>query len=219
MKKLFLFSIIISFSTTIFAQTFGGGVFAGLSASQIDGDTFNGYHKAGLVFGAYTNTVLNQYIDAQLEIKYIQKGSNSKNQEGQVPYQAKLNYIELPLFLKYNFLNNFSANIGVTAGYLQKSTEDKDGFDMPADPEFNKFEFSGLAGIEYRFYNSFYFNVRFNYSILPIRSHPGDQTYFLNQGQYNNILTFAVYYQISNPDARSRKKGCDCPKWGKRKRL
>ena len=27
--------------------------------------------------------------------------------------------------------------------------------------------------------------------------------YFLDKGQYNNVLTFTVYYQISNPDARN----------------
>ena len=221
MKKPYLLIIfIILLSPNLFSQTFGGGVLAGLSASQLEGDNWGGYTKAGLTFGAYTNIVLNQYIDAQLEVRYVQKGSNSNSNENGVFYLSKLNYIELPLFLKYNFLNKFSANIGIAAGYLQKSTEDKDGIgDEPADPAFNQFELSGLFGIEYRIYNCFYFNARLNYSILPVRAHPGNQTFYLNQGQYNNVLTFAIYYQISNPDARKRKKDCDCPKWGKRRRV
>lgn len=214
----FIVLIILSFTfSNLFSQTFGGGFFGGLSASQLDGDNWGGYHKAGLTFGTYTNIILNQFVDAQLEIRYVQKGSSSNSEENEVFYLSKLNYVEIPLLLKYNFLDKFSANIGLAAGYLQKATEDKDGIgDLPADPEFNQFEFSGLAGIEYRFYRNFYFNVRFNYSLLPVRGHPGDQTFYLNQGQYNNVLTFAVYYQIINPDARSRKQACNCPKWGKR---
>ncbi len=219
MKKFLITIVLIILSTNLFSQTFGGGVFAGLSASQLDGDNWGGYSKAGLNFGIYTNTALNNYIDAQLELRYIQKGSKSDSKDNSVYYLSKLNYVELPLFLKYSFLDKFSANIGLAAGYLQSSTEDKDGFgDLPADPDFNKFEFSGLAGVEYEIINNLYFNVRFNYSILPVRSHPGDQTYFLDKGQYNNVLTFSVHYQIANANNKKnrRKKACDCPngrKW------
>ena len=205
MKRFILIIIFLLSVSSVISQTFGGGFFGGLSASQLDGDNWGGYHKAGITFGAFTNTTLNQYIDAQLEVRYVQKGSNSNSKENEVFYVSKLNYVEIPLFLKYNFLNKFSANIGLTAGYLQKATEDKDGIgDLPADPEFNTFELSGLVGLTYRFHTHFHFDIRFNYSILPIRSHPGNQTYYLNQGQYNNALTFAVYYEIINSDARNR---------------
>ncbi len=209
-KYLFTLTLLI-LSSNLFSQTFGGGVMAGLSASQLDGDNWGGYSKAGLNFGIYTNTALNKYVDAQLEIRYVQKGSKSDTKDKSVYYLSKLNYVELPLFLKYRFLDKFSANIGLAAGYLQSSTEDKDGVgDLPADPEFNKFEFSGLAGVEYEIIKNFYFNVRFNYSILPVRSHPGDQTFFLDKGQYNNVLTFSIHYQIANANKNGRKKACDC---------
>ena len=200
MKTIYTFFVLFFFvSISLYSQTFGGGIMAGLSASQLDGDRSEGYHKAGLSFGIYTNTRINKYIDAQLELRYVQKGSKSDNKDQSVFYLSKLNYIELPLFLKYRFLDKFSANIGLAAGYLQKSTEDKDGIgDEPADPPFNEFEFSGLAGVEYLISENFLFNVRFNYSILPVRGHPGEQTSWIDKGQYNNVLTFTVYYQISN---------------------
>lgn len=211
MKKVFVIILFIAFYQLSNAQTFGGGLFAGLSASQLDGDRSSGYNKAGLSFGIYTNVKLNKYVDAQMELKYIQKGSKWDNEDNAVFYHSKLNYIEIPLFLKYHFLRKFNANIGVTAGYLQKATENKDGIgDEPADPPFNEFEFSGLAGLEYEFIDNFFFNVRFNYSIIPVRNHPGDQFFFLNRGQYNNVLTFAVYYQLANPNKNEKKKACDC---------
>ena len=217
MKKSFFVLILLLANQFVFAQTFGGGVFAGLSASQLDGDNWGGYHKAGLSFGIYTNTKINKYVDAQMELKYVQKGSKSDSEDQNVFYHSKLNYIELPVFLKYRFLEKFSANIGLTVGYLQKSTENKDRIgDEPTDPPFNEFEFSGLAGIEYKIVENLFFNVRFNYSILPIRDHPGNQTYFIDRGQYNNVLTFAVYYQIANSNENGKKKGCDCSNWRKR---
>ncbi len=199
MKKIFSILIILLISQIGFAQTFGGGIFGGLSASQLDGDRSSGYNKAGFSFGIYTNAQINKYVDAQMELKYIQKGSKWESEDQSVFYQSKLNYIELPLFLKYHFLGRFSANIGLTVGYLQKATENKDRIgDEPADPPFDEFEFSGLAGVEYEIIENLFFNVRFNYSIIPIRDHPGSQAYFFDRGQYNNALTFAVYYQIAN---------------------
>ncbi len=199
MKKIIIILILFVINNYSFSQTFGGGVFAGLSASQLDGDNWGGYSKAGLAFGIYTNAKLNKYIDAQLELKYVQKGSKSNDDDQGTFYQSKLNYIEIPIFLKYHFLNRFSANVGLAAGYLQKSTENKnEAGDEPADPPFDEFELSGLAGVEYQIIDKLFINVRFNYSILPVRDHPGDQTYFLNRGQYNNVLTFAVYYEIAS---------------------
>jgi len=199
MKKTFIILSFLFLTHFSFSQTFGGGVFAGLSASQLDGDKSSGYHKAGLSFGIYTNAKLNDYIDAQMELKYVQKGSKWEEDNNTTFYQSKLNYIEIPVFLKYHFLGKFSANVGLAAGYLQKSSENKNYVgDEPADPPFDEFEFSGLAGVEYEIIDNLLFNIRFNYSILPVRDHPGDQTYFLNRGQYNNVLTFAVYYQIAN---------------------
>jgi opacity protein-like surface antigen len=204
MKQLILLiSIVLLSASSLFAQTFGGGVIAGLSASQLDGDNWGGYNKAGLTIGIYTNTKLNKYIEAQLELRYVQKGSKSKGDDQSVFYLSKLNYIELPLFLKYKFLDKFSANIGVSIGYLQKATEDKDGIgDFPAEPPFKEYELSGLAGVEYQMTEQLFLNIRFNYSILPVRSHPGDQTFYLNRGQYNNVLTFTVYYQLANFDRK-----------------
>jgi len=199
MKRFLILIVFIVLYQNTGAQTFGGGLFAGLSASQLDGDNWGGYNKAGISFGIYTNAKLNNYVDVQLELKYIQKGSKSDEETDNVFYHSKLNYIELPIFLKYKFLGRFSANVGVAAGYLQKATENKDRIgDEPAKPPFDKFEFSGLAGLEYQLTDNLFFNLRFNYSMLPIRSHPGDQVYYLNRGQYNNVLTFAVYYQIAN---------------------
>lgn len=217
MKKLISIFFFLLVSQLVLAQTFGGGFFAGLSASQLDGDRSSGYHKAGLAFGIYTNAKLNKYIDAQMELKYIQKGSKWDSEDQTVFYQSKLNYIELPIFLKYHFLGKFNANVGIAAGYLQKATEDKDQIgDEPADPAFDPFELSGLAGVEYQIIENLYFNVRLNYSILAVRNHPGDQSYFLNRGQYNNVLTFAVYYQLANANKNGKKKACDCNNRSKR---
>ncbi|MFO7829370.1 MAG: outer membrane beta-barrel protein [Bacteroidales bacterium] len=199
MKPLILLLSIISLTlSSVFAQTFGGGFLGGLSASQLDGDNWGGYHKIGLTAGAYTFTQLNKYVKAQLELRYTEKGSKSNSKDPSVFYQARLNYIEAPIMLKYTFLQKLNADIGLTAGYLVKGTEDDGYGELEADPPFKPYELSFLIGVQYQILEKLHFNIRFNYSILPVGDHPGSQTWLFNRGQYNNVLTFAVYYQLAN---------------------
>ena len=198
MKRSYIVFFLFFITQTNFAQTFGGGFLAGISMSQLDGDSFGGFNKAGFTGGIFTNTQINKDMEIQLELRYVQKGSHSGSKDLNF-YSSKLNYIELPLFLRYRIYSKLSADLGIALGYLQKSTEDKDGYgDLPADPAFNKTEFSGLAGLEYQLWKQLSVNVRYNYSILPVRDHPGEQTWYLNKGQYNSVFTITIYYQLAD---------------------
>lgn len=198
MKRFYILFILIFLTQAIYSQRFGGGFLAGLSMTHLDGDNWGGYHKAGFTGGIYTYTKLNKNMDIQLELRYVQKGSQSNSEIPEEYYRSELNYIEIPLFLKYHFHSKISADIGIAFGYLQKSTENDGYGELPSDPEFNKTELSGLIGLEYQLLKRIKFNARFNYSILPVRDHPGEQTYYLNKGQYNSVLTFTLYYQLAN---------------------
>ncbi len=47
---------------TSLSQNFKGGLIAGLSASQVNGDTYGGYNKAGLIFGGYANKTISEKL-------------------------------------------------------------------------------------------------------------------------------------------------------------
>jgi len=199
MKSFILLISIFSLTlSSLSAQTFGGGFLGGASLSQLDGDTHNGYHKVGLTAGAYTFTQLNKYVKVQLEVRYTEKGSKTGSEDPLDYFQFRLNYIEVPLLLKYSFLQKFQADVGLTAGYLVKGTKDDGYGELEADPPFEPYEFSFLVGVQYQILEKLHFNIRFNYSVLPVGEHPGGQTFLFNRGQYNNVLTFAVYYQLAN---------------------
>jgi hypothetical protein len=98
-------------------------------------------------------------------------------------------------------MHRWGFDIGLSLGYLKSGQEDKDGFGLvDADPPFNEWEFSGLAGISYALTKHWVGEVRFQYSLAPVRAHPGDQTYYLNKGQYNNVVTFSVRYLLATVD-------------------
>ncbi len=88
--------------------------------------------------------------------------------------------------------------LGIGPEFLLSAKEsDGNGELAGKGPTFHTFTMSAIAGIGYTFWNVLTFSARFNYSIIPIRDHPSGQSYLLNQGQYSNMLSFAVYYKIT----------------------
>ena len=72
----FVFGFLIS---SIQAQNFDGGCLLGVSTSQVGGDNLWGFHKAGLLIGIFANKSISEKLSFQMEMTYIQKGSNNPN--------------------------------------------------------------------------------------------------------------------------------------------
>jgi hypothetical protein len=171
-----------------FSQQFEGGILGGLTASQIDGDSYKGYNKVGIQAGAWVQRLFTYTIAGQLELRYV---------------QASLHYIDMPIMAQYIYNEKVVFELGVGPEFLVAGKEFDAHSELPErEPYFHKFTMSAIAGIGYTFWDVLTFSARFNYSIIPIRDHPSGQSYLLNQGQYNHVLSFAVYYKISGKSSR-----------------
>lgn len=191
MKKL-LFVLLIVLPLTSFAQRFSGGVVLGFNASQIDGDTWGGYYKAGIVGGAFVFTELQNNWGAQLEIRYAAKGS-SPSPKYQITRKIRLQYIEMPVLATYQINNNFQAQGGISIGYLYSAAQN-DGNGYEEFDQFDSIEPAICAGVKYSGFDKLSLNIRLSYSILPIYAEYSGAS--IPYGMYNNVITFACYYQI-----------------------
>ena len=93
MKRfLLLLSLTFTFAASAFSQEFYGGLILGGTVSQIGGDSRGGYHKAGIVGGAFAGLNISDDFDIQMELKYIQKGSYSGDLENDplAPFRIKI---------------------------------------------------------------------------------------------------------------------------------
>jgi len=182
----------------LFAQQFKGGLTGGLIVSQVDGDNWGGYNKPGVNFGGFVYVMFKKNVGFGTELKYIQKGSfKAPNYEkgDYTYYKMRLSYIEMPFLAKYvlNEKLNFDAGLGIS--YLFKATEDKDGNGgIEAAPPFFKYEIPFICSVHYQMSEKVEVFLRFSYSVLPIRNHPGDHTYFLDRGQCNKLLNLSFNY-------------------------
>ena len=205
MKKIFLIFALVIVTLVSAAQTFKGGLMLGMSTTQYDGDTYGGYHRIGLIAGGYVGRVISPKLSWQMEMKFFQKGSyQSTNIDAGIPYpyDLRLNYIEMPFLLKYTIKNKLSMDAGIGLGYLASHRENIN--DAPSDPigarPFNKYEISYQMGGNYQILPKLAFNIRYVYSILPVRPHAGGGKHGLNWGEYNNVISFSIYYQFKKAD-------------------
>lgn len=200
MKKILTIITVLVFPLLSFTQNFKGGLLAGMSATQVDGDTYSGYNKAGFIGGVWVSHVFNDVFDIRSELKFIQKGSYRRFTDGSGGttgfYSIRLNYAEMPFLLEYKHRDDIIPFAGISFGYLWKAIEKNADGTYPEDELalFQKFEFAANAGVEYKLNESFSFGASFSYSILPIRKHKGNISYRLDRGQHNNVLQFYIRY-------------------------
>ena len=196
MQKYLLLVLLASLCLNSFSQKFEGGFFGGFSASQIDGDKNSGYNKAGFAAGAYTNRKINTLLNWKAEIRYIQKGSYIKS-----PYlKTTLHYVELPVLLQHFIKRNSKIYIegGLVPEFLFASTiKDETGVN-PIDPEnlFKKVGLEGTAGAGYFITDNLGGAIRITYSLFPAGGRTPGPTYIFHRGEYNNVLSFTLFYHF-----------------------
>jgi hypothetical protein len=198
MKKLIILLLIIPY-ISLQAQRFQGGLIVGMNASQVDGDTYAGYNKIGFTVGAYTYTSLSRMTDIQLEIKYTGKGARKKTTEyDPSKFVNQLNYIEIPIILRFKTGSRIDFEGGLAYGYLFNNTMKDDYNTEKIEGLFNTSDFSGLVGILYKMNEKISLSMRASYSLLTIRDDLQSIPYLKSRGVYNNVLTIAFYYKFSS---------------------
>ena len=185
----------------VFSQkTFKAGLTGGLCATQYDGDTYGGYHKAGLMGGLFVKSNINEKWEWEFNIIYIQKGAKQlSNGKTFTQYSVSLDYIEVPVLAKFHY-KPFIYSMGIGFGTLIRKQEIANNLDITGIRPFNKTEFSFQFGISYPLGKSWEFNWRYAYSILPVRPHASGAVYYLNRGEYNNVLAFALRFTFGNDE-------------------
>ena len=183
------------------AQQFSAAVKAGVSTSQISGDNLSGYNKAGFMAGALVSLPMSEKFDLAMEIMYIEKGSRRQSdpENGDYEYyRLRLNYIEIPVMLRWNFSKRFTFEAGPAIGFLLKESEEDEYGIINRSPErpFNKTELGVGGGMHVHFARNFSFIARIESSVLAVREHESGETYRFNRGQYNAVLSFALQYNF-----------------------
>jgi hypothetical protein len=181
----------------------------GFNACQVHGDSFSGYHKFGAFGGVAVNAKLNQKLSLELGFYFSQKGArhNPDPDKGDITYyRLNLNYVDMPLSLRYAVNSTYFITLGPSVAYLISHNENINYIDRTADSKFNSTELGVNVGLGRKIRDRFSIEVRSSNSIKAIRSYgavanlvffPNPVARFFNKGFYNNILTLLLTYKLN----------------------
>lgn len=179
----------------------------GMTACQVHGDNYSGFNKVGFTGGAYVNAQLNKVLSTDLGLIFVQKGARKNSRPEKFDYTyyyLNLNYLEVPLLLRYQ-PNRFFITVGASYAYLIDYYEESEAGNLTGKHPFDKSEYSCNIGLGMTFYKKFDVEVRSNNSFMPIRSFGSGYTPYygnflartFNQGYYNNILQIVFTYKLT----------------------
>jgi hypothetical protein len=164
------------------SQRFSAGLFLALNNTQIDGDYFTGFDKKGIVGGIRGIVRLTPRINFNIEMLYSQKGSKIPHGHSLTAVRREndriidLHYIDVPFLFKYLLKNKESTwhvEVGpvfsrlISTKITEQIEENSRGifsYQMAAN-DFNKNDFSVLAGFGYTLKNGIALHLRYVFGV------------------------------------------------------
>jgi opacity protein-like surface antigen len=200
MKRLCIIFFLNILTLSIAAQPFAGGFKAGLAATQVAGDTYGGYNKAGINAGFFVNLEMSDKWYINMELAFIQKGSRF-NPNPDLPernaYLLRLSYAELPFMVQFR-KGPFAAGAGISVDFLLHHYEEVNYLQVSTD-DWRRVGLNSILGAQYRLGSQWTLDFRTVNSITSIRKNavPGSvRRYGHGFGQYNDGLILSLHYTI-----------------------
>ncbi len=170
MKRILFIVMIAALSVSAFSQA-KFGVKAGLNIAKGSGDAFEGLDsRTAGVFGVFTKVGISESIAFQPELLYSMQGGKT-TQDG-VDVTLKLDYINLPLMMKFYVGEGFSLNAGPQVGFLAsaKVKGEQDGNSAQGDVKelYKGMDFGLNLGMGYETEIGLGFDVRYNLGLSDI---------------------------------------------------
>jgi hypothetical protein len=237
MNRKLLFVILI-LSAVIFtprhlsAQRILGAVSAGINLTQVDGDEKYGFHHVG--FNGGPSIIIpfgkNKKWSVTMELLFSQYGSYQRSEYAPSDsiqdstqlgfydgYKLHLNYVQVPVMVHFTDKKVIAGGVGFLYGQLVGAKEwedynDERGFvrtETNLQGPYSMSDFQVLADVRIRLWQRLWVDVRYAYSILPIRTrvyiNPFTQETWTRQ-QYNNVITLRLTYIFNQPIEKKAKK-------------
>lgn len=170
------------------AQEFEGGLLCGISASQIDGDDYGGYHKIGLTAGAFLKRELGDNWLTQFEMRYMQKGAAWY--EGD--YIITLNYIELPFLVQKKIKEKYIPELGIAPSVFVYGINASNHIKSRLE-HYRKFNMDIRLGMNYQVTAHFSGSFQYLRSVLPIARYKSS---YISRNEWGHSIVFLIYYKI-----------------------
>lgn len=188
------------------------GVKAGLNISSLTSNEneLESTDKTGFTAGIMADISLAKNFSIQPEVVFSQQGMKFSYSDLDVKnshYNSTigLNYLNIPILLKYFIVKGLSVQVGPQIGILLKASnkyqdnflgyENHETFNL--SDYANGFDTSVNFGLGYQFKNKFYADLRYNISYSDIFKNASANTYIINSDMKNRVfqITFGYFFK------------------------
>lgn len=196
MKKsiiLFLFS-----SLLLSAQQNGGsiGVKGGLNLSTITGkNDFDFAAKLAYHLGFMFESTVSESVSLQPEILFSSQGANEQSSYEDLEF--RLNYVNVPILIKYYVSEGFSIDGGAQLGVLVAAKQSyHSSKDIDIKTNFSDTDYGLLIGTSYKFINKINLSARYNFGLKDISN--SNYSFFNNGNIKNGVFQLSLGYYFNN---------------------
>jgi len=190
MKKILIAAIALFIGSGAFAQDVRVGIKAGANLSTITSAPVDPKMKLGFHVGGFLDFKFNERFSLQPELLYSAQGL--KWTDGSIFCTVAFDYINIPVLLKINITEGFSAEIGPQIGFLVEASwkQKKNGvlvYSGSSTDECNTIDVTALAGLSYTFAENFVVSARYGFGLTKIGKSWSDK---------NSVIQLSVGYKF-----------------------
>jgi hypothetical protein len=179
-------------------QALNAGFFAGINASQVDGDTYSGFNKLGLNAGSFVNRHIEYNIFWQAEIRYGTRGVyQGPTDISQTLYKSAYHILELPLSVHYLYDERIMVELGTSPELLLavRFWDEYGIMDPSTYPENRRFGLSVFGGIGFWINDKIMAGLRYSNSAIPFRD-PEEWNNAQYRGYFHNVFSLSIAYRF-----------------------
>lgn len=180
MKNLLSIIIVLFLGTSVFAQKADFGVKFGANFSSVS-DASRLSNKTGFHGGLFAGFKLGRKVGIQADLVYSQQGADSKDGS------FDLNYINVPVVLKYYLFHGLNIQIGPQFGFMLDDKIYIPGAGTKSKTK--KSDISGVIGAGYDFPRGFRLDARYNFGLTSVGS-------FAGSSNKNRVTSLALGYSF-----------------------
>jgi len=181
-------------------QALNAGIYAGINASQVAGDSYTGFNKLGLNAGFFMNQLIEYDIYWQVELRYGTRGVyQGPTDNSQTLYKSAYYILELPLSVHYLYDERIMVEIG-TSPELLLGTRFWDEYglmDSSTYPENRRFGLSVFGGVGFWFNDKIMAGLRYTNSAIPFRD-PEEWNNAQYRGYFHNVFSLSIIFRFKH---------------------
>ena len=152
MKNFILIVLTAFLTTSVISQEIDLGLKAGANfASITDASNLLTSNRTGFLIGVFAGVKFSDKLGIQGDLLYSQQGANSD------PKDIDLNYINVPIVLKYYLIQGFNLQAGPQFGFIVDDNIEAESFDL-----------AGVLGLGYDFPFGIRIEGRHNFGLTDV---------------------------------------------------